>query len=34
MPDGAGLVGGGADGALRLWDVDKQEAIATTPERP
>jgi WD40 repeat protein len=31
MPDGAGLIGGGADGALRLWDIDKQEAIATTP---
>ena len=30
-PDGAGLIGGGADGALRLWDVDKQKLIATTP---
>ena len=29
-PDGAALIGGGADGALRLWDVDKQKAIATT----
>jgi WD40 repeat protein len=30
-PDGTGLIGGGADGALRLWDIDKQTLIATTP---
>src|SRR5262249_1698887 len=30
-PDGAELIGGGADGALRLWDIDKQALIATTP---
>ena len=30
-PDGAGLIGGGADGALRLWDVDKQKLTVTTP---
>ena len=29
-PDGADLIGGGADGALRLWDIDKQRLIATT----
>jgi WD40 repeat protein/serine/threonine protein kinase len=30
-PDGRNLIGGGADGALRLWDVERQQLVASTP---
>ena len=29
-PDGAVLIGGGADGALRLWDVEQQQLVLST----
>ena len=31
MPDGKSLVGGGADGGLRLWDVEQRKLMASTP---
>jgi WD40 repeat protein len=30
-PDGKTLLGGGADGAVRLWDLDHQKLVMTTP---
>jgi WD40 repeat protein len=30
-PDGSMLIGGAADGALRLWDIERQRPVASTP---